>query len=428
MSFEDTEVSIKEQGALAARPLLFVGNGPYRNRGCEAIVRGTMEILSETFGPDLSARSGVMASPATVAAQKTEEIDPRVDNFPISHVGPRLSRKWWMSQANVRLGANLHPHVRDLQGPSEGVACALQLGGDNYSLDYGRPWDYMSMDRWLAKRGVPVVLWGASVGPFEADAEFAPVMHAHLKTLAGIFVRETASRNYLERHGISANVHLVADPAFCMTPSEPGNPILRELVMEGMIGINISPLVARFSDTGGDVETWRQKSADMIAQAAERTGRPLLLVPHVGSPKPDEDDYAFMDSLAAMVAPRVPVPVRVAPSGLSAAELKWLIAQCAVFAGARTHSTIAALSSGVPTLSLSYSIKAIGINQDIFGHQDFCKPVKTIGVEDFADTIGQMVRDEAAIRNDLVSRLAEVKDRARSAGPLLARIIGAHSA
>jgi len=39
-----------------------------------------------------------------------------------------------------------------------------------------------------------------------------------------------------------------------------------------------------------------------------------------------------------------------------------------------------------------------------------------------------MVRDEAAIRNDLVSRLAEVKDRARSAGPLLARIIGAHSA
>ena len=413
---------------LSGRPLLFVGNGPYRNRGCEAIVRGTMEILSETFGSDLRARSGVMASPATVAAQQAEETDPRVSNFAISHVGPRLSPKWWMSQTNVRLGANLHPHVRDLRGPAQGVACALELGGDNYSLDYGRPWDYVSADRWLAKRGVPVVLWGASVGPFEIDAEFAPVMHAHLKTLAGIFVRETASRDYLARHGITANVHLVADPAFCMTPSEPANPVLRELVMDGMIGINISPLVARFSGTGGDIEAWRQKSAEMIVQAAQRTARALLLVPHVGSPIPGEDDYAFMDSLAAMVAPRVQVPVRVAPVGLSAAELKWLIGQCSVFAGARTHSTIAALSSGVPTLSLSYSVKAIGINQDIFGHQKFCKPVKTIEVEDFAGTIAQMLENEAAIRADLAARLPEVKTRARSAGPLLARIIRAHPA
>jgi len=418
----------QDGAALAGRPLLFVGNGPYRNRGCEAIVRGTMEILGSTFGPDLRARSGVMASPATVAAQQAQEIDPRISNFAISHVGPRLSPKWWMSQANVRLRANLHPHVRDLHAPAQGVACALELGGDNYSLDYGRPWDYISMDRWLAKRGVPVVLWGASVGPFEADAEFAPVIHTHLKTLAGIFVRETASRDYLARHGISANVHLVADPAFCMTPSEPAKPALRELVMDGMIGINISPLVARFSHTGGDVDAWRQKSADMIVQVAQRTGRPLLLVPHVGSPIPDEDDYAFMDSLAAIVAPRVQVPVRVAPAGLSAAELKWLIAQCTVFAGARTHSTIAALSSGVPTLSLSYSVKAIGINQDVFGHQEFCKSVKTIGVEDFADTIAQMVENEAAIRTDLAARLPEVKARARSAGPLLARIIEAHSA
>lgn len=155
---------------------------------------------------------------------------------------------------------------------------------------------------------------------------------------------------------------------------------------------------------------------------------PLLLVPHVGSPIPDEDDYAFMDSLAAMVAPQVEVPVRVAPAGLSAAELKWLIGQCAVFAGARTHSTIAALSSGVPTLSLSYSVKAIGINQDIFGHQEFCKPVKTIGVEDFAGTIAHMIENEAAIRTDLATRLPEVRARARSAGPLLARIIEARPA
>lgn len=150
--------------APGGRPFLFVGNGPYRNRGCEAIVRGTIEILSDTFGPDLEARAGVMAAPATVAAQQAAEIDLRVTNFPVSHVGPRLSRKWWMSQANARLGTNLHSHVRDLIGRTDDVACALQLGGDNYSLDYGRPWDYVAVDRFLVRHKVPTVIWGASIG------------------------------------------------------------------------------------------------------------------------------------------------------------------------------------------------------------------------------------------------------------------------
>ena len=413
-------------GSLSERPLLFVGNGPYRNRGCEAIVRGTLESLQNTFGPDLTARAGVMASPTTVDAQQAAEIDPRVSNFPVSHVGPRLSPKWWMSQANARLGANFHGHTRDLHGPAQGVACALQLGGDNYSLDYGRPWDYISIDRWLAKRGIPVVIWGASVGPFEADHEFAPIIHSHLKTLAGIFVREKASRDYLARNGIVDNVHLVADPAFCMKPSEPLDPTISELVIEGMIGINISPLVARFSHTGGDLDAWRKNAANMIITAARRTGRPVLLVPHVGSPKNDEDDFAFMAELRNIVAPRVQVTVRTAPAGLGAAELKWLIAQCSVFAGARTHATIAALSSCTPTLSLSYSVKAVGINEDIFGHQDFCKPVKTITAEEFADTMSRMLSDADGIRAVLDAKMPEIKARARSAGMLLAQVLEAH--
>ncbi|MDJ1009702.1 MAG: polysaccharide pyruvyl transferase family protein [Paracoccaceae bacterium] len=408
--------------ALADRPLLFVGNGPYRNRGCEAIVRGTMEILEGTFGPDIAARAGVMAAPATVQAQQAREIDPRVTNFAVSHVGPRLSRKWWLSQANARLGTQFHGHTADLRGPAQSAACALQLGGDNYSLDYGRPWDYVSVDRWLEKRGIPVVIWGASVGPFEADPKFAPIMHAHLKTLAGIFVRETATRDYLARYGIVGNVHLVADPAFCMTPSEPSNPAVRDLVMDGMIGINISPLVARFSHAGGDLHAWRRNAAEMIVAVAERTDRPVLLVPHVGSPQHDEDDFAFMADLREMVAPRLKMPVKVAPS-LGAAELKWLIAKCAVFAGARTHSTIAALSACTPTLSLSYSVKAVGINQDIFGHQEFCKSVKTISVAEFADTMGAMLEDADGIRAALAAKMPEVKASARLAGTLLAELL-----
>lgn len=418
-----TSVKEARSSTLDGRQILFVGNGPYRNRGCEAIVRGTVEILTRTFGENIDARSGVMASPSTVTAQLKGEHDPRVRHFSVSHVGPRLSAKWWMSQANARLGASFPAHVRDLDPQVPGAACALQLGGDNYSLDYGRPWEYMAIDDVLRRRGVPTILWGASVGPFDADPEFAPAIHSHLAALDGIFVRETASRDYLARNGVAENVHLVADPAFVMTPAEPADPAVRDLVMEGMVGINISPLVARFSGTGGDVAAWRSVVADMIVAAAERLKRPILLVPHVGSEIPDEDDFAFMASLRDIVAPRVATPVRVTLPGLGAAELKWLIAQCTAFAGARTHATIAALSSAVPTLSLSYSVKAIGINNDIFGHQDFCRPVRTITPAEFADTLERLVADAPGVRGYLEGRMPEVKTLALSAGPLLAGIL-----
>ena len=48
-------------------------------------------------------------------------------------------------------------------------------------------------------------------------------------------------------------------------------------------------------------------------------------------------------------------------------ELKGFIARCRFFVGARTHATIAAYSSCIPTFSVGYSIKAKGIAQDIFG-------------------------------------------------------------
>ena len=45
-------------------------------------------------------------------------------------------------------------------------------------------------------------------------------------------------------------------------------------------------------------------------------------------------------------------------------ELKGYISRCRFFIGARTHATIAAYSSQVPTLVVGYSVKAKGIAKD----------------------------------------------------------------
>ena len=51
----------------------------------------------------------------------------------------------------------------------------------------------------------------------------------------------------------------------------------------------------------------------------------------------------------------------------NAEELKGFIARCKYLVAARTHASIAAYSSKIPTLVVGYSIKAKGIAKDLFG-------------------------------------------------------------
>jgi len=108
----------------------------------------------------------------------------------------------------------------------------------------------------------------------------------------------------------------------------------------------------------------------------------------------------------------------------SAAETKWIISRMAFFAGARTHSTIAALSSGIPTLSFAYSIKAQGINQDIFGHTDYCMEPTDLGAEAVANRVTSTLANSAAIRSDLAGRIPERQRAALKVEVGLKHLIG----
>ena len=63
-------------------------------------------------------------------------------------------------------------------------------------------------------------------------------------------------------------------------------------------------------------------------------------------------------------------------------QLKGYIAKCRFFVGARTHATIAAYSTEVPTLVVGYSIKSRGIAKDIFGSEEnYVIPIEQIKEE-----------------------------------------------
>jgi colanic acid/amylovoran biosynthesis protein len=108
----------------------------------------------------------------------------------------------------------------------------------------------------------------------------------------------------------------------------------------------------------------------------------------------------------------------------NAAETKRIISRMAFFAGSRTHSTVAALSSGVPTLSFGYSIKAQGINRDIFGQTDYCLETKYLDVEAVVDRMSSMLDETTAIKCDLTERIPKVRREALNAGIVLRQLLG----
>lgn len=392
---------------------LLVGNGSYANRGCEAIVRGTIAILRREFGASIRLTVASFGPPAIIADQAAAEYDSAITHMSLSSTVKRWRPIWWARKMDQYLHTNMGVEFRSLQRPARTAYVALQVGGDNYSLDYGIPYGHMAVDRFLWHAHVPLCLWGASVGPFGAEPAIERRMFRHLRRMDAILVRETISHAYLRDHGLT-RLHRVADPAFAMDRVPPSGVNAHVTIPNGAIGVNLSPLMASYI-TGGNMMTWERQCADIIRSVADATRRPIVLVPHVTAPK--GDDHSFLVRVASLFSAGA-APV-VLPRDLSAAELKHLISRCVVFAGARTHSTIAGLSSLVPTLSFAYSIKAYGLNQDIYGSQEFCLKSGELTPSVVTERLVFMLANCKQIRARLADRIPAVIADAYKAGPVL---------
>jgi len=266
--------------------------------------------------------------------------------------------------------------------------------------------------------GKPVVLWGAS-----ANVEGASQAKlADLRAFDLITARDSLTIQFLAQVGISASVRHVADPAFAMAPmvTETGHfwP-----VGSGVLGLNVSPLLARFRHDGETaVVRW---GSELVRTAIDVWGLGVLLIPHVTQPMAKEyrlnDDLLVLNRIAELAGRSD--HVRVMPSGLNAAETKYVISQCRFFVGARTHSTIAALSSGVPTISVAYSMKAVGINRDIFGHARYVLDLGTLEKQGAATTMELLFHEESLIRRQLEHVIPEIRLRSIQGVELAAELI-----
>ena len=92
-----------------------------------------------------------------------------------------------------------------------------------------------------------------------------------------------------------------------------------------------------------------------------------------------------------------------------------------MFIGARTHATIAAYSSCVPTLVLGYSVKSRGIAKDIFG-TDENYVISVQGMKN-ANLLSEgflwLLENEKSIKSHLYSMMPDYINRVYNAGTLV---------
>ena len=167
--------------------------------------------------------------------------------------------------------------------------------------------------------------------------------------------------------------HCGVDLAFGLESREPERPLpgpaaawLSGNASEPLVGFNVSGLIYNHAAEArrryGLRADYRRAVVRFLERVLRETNANILLVPHVfsGSGHKEHDPDASA-SVAAAIKRLHDHRVTVVPEGYDAGETKWIISRTDWFCGSRLHSTIAALSSGVPTAAAAYSVKAHGV-------------------------------------------------------------------
>ena len=332
---------------------------------------------------------------------------------------------------------------------------AISIGGDNYCYDSMLS-DLRFANLAFTQKGTKTVLLGCSIEPellkhgqgAQADRILEDLSHYHLiiaresltyEALCDAFERRREQSNSNNNNNSSNNsnnnnrnilnirstsniqitpdfprIVQIPDPAFTLG-------YVRKKVPDGFwkgntVGVNVSPLIQKSESVPGITMKCYE---ELIEWIIEHTDMQIALIPHVvwknnDDRKPLSELYEKYKSTERLVQ---------IPDG-SCEELKGYISQCRFFVGARTHATIAAYSTCVPTLVVGYSVKAAGIAQDLFGSQEhYVLPVQSLkDPQDLVCEFQWLMEQENSIWEHLQKKIPDYQEQALRTGEEINRL------
>lgn len=262
--------------------------------------------------------------------------------------------------------------------------------GDSFSDLYGsRRFFYLAAAKVLVLAlGRPLVLSPQTIGPYR-QTWVRGLAARILRRAQAVVVRDRLSLECLRELGLGRNCHEATDVAFELPGGQP--PLASSQKIR--VGINVSGLIynggGETARNLGLVVDYPALMEDVIGRFSRLEGCEVHLIGHVFSDHPVDDDRKAIERLAN----RFPGVVA-APEFTSPTEAKAYIGAMDFFTGARMHACIAAFSSGVPVIPVSYSRKFTGL----FGSLGY-------------DAVADCRRDREARVSALIMQGFEQRDR-----------------
>ncbi len=327
------------------------------------------------------------------------------------------------------LDRNNNKYIDKNTGINTRYPAAVSIGGDNYCYDVMLN-DLALTNSAFNHQGTRTVLLGCSIEPecLENEAIVRDLSKYHT-----IIARESLTYEALKKvfGDNGPKIMRIPDPAFALEVKEPED--IKQMIKTSdaanlpetadgslnVVGINISPMIQSNETVPGITIKNYEK---LIEHIVNETDMNVILIPHVVWDR--NDDRKPIDSLYEKYKDTGRV---VKAEDAECRELKYLISRCRFFVGARTHSTIAAYSTCVPTLVIGYSVKARGIARDLFDSDDttpYVLPVQSLRDDaDLTNAFKYLQDNEAQLREKLQKKIPAYISKTREYRKVIEEIV-----
>ena len=330
---------------LRGKRVIFPSHINCGNHGCEAITKSTCELLRLNPNEVIIASSDVSLDNKCKMNKYGHLIEiSQIDGLKtIDSLIPRVIRKIGIDRNAV----TKHNYKRIIDRINKDSIVFI-TGGDIYCYDNS---DWLSyLNRVSKEKGAITILWGCSIEKNRINKQ----IENDLNTYDYITVRESLTKETLEKMHIKSNISIFPDPAFGLKPEK--NDFFNWEYIGEAVGINLSNHIIKTKEMFDHF-------LDLLRYILEQTSYSIVLIPHVFWEK--ENDLKLLQKFKDIL--RENNRVFIIDEELNCNQLKYNVSKCKLFMGARTHSVIAAYSTTVPALAFGYSVKSRGIAKDIFG-------------------------------------------------------------
>lgn len=394
------------------KKIILCGHTGSCNRGCEAIVRSICKIIRQNI-PDAEIILATHNKHQDIALGIDKETDKIIEYNNIKKFS--FNYFWYGLWQKVFKNNYISQWIvqRKLWKEIDKDTLLLNIGGDIYC--YSRPNISYALNQYAAKKGAKTILFACSIEKDVIDEK----MKEDLNKYYLIFARESITYKNLINAGIPKyKLRLYPDPAFALDLSQTDT-YDDFFALDDVIGINLSPTVM---ESGKDCSLVLENYNLLVKHILENTSFNILLIPHVYC-KDNLQDLMPLKELYSKY--KSTERIAVIEEMQNCMQLKEIISRCKMFIGARTHSTIAAYSTCVPTLAVGYSVKAKGIAKDIFGtDNDMVMPVQSLQKEDdLINAFEKLLLREDWIRKHLQSVMPKYCAKSMASGKEIADLL-----